>query len=337
MKIKKQAYNYDNYNFFDIICTFFIFFTMIILLLNPKKFANGTIDGIKLFFFSVLPGLLPFMILTKLLTEIGFVVKVCSKFNKFTYKIFGTSGLGLYAFFMSILSGYPIGAKIISDLYLKNLITDKEAQKMSVFCTTSGPVFVIGAVGTMMFGSYKIGLILYFSHIISSLFLGIINTLFSQKKNPVYYKNCNFIVSRQKNVVNICINDTINSLFIVCAYITIFYLLGEILSYIKVFDYMFIVSSPVLKIMKINSKYLLGIFYGILEVTRGVKTLSMFCDTSSIIIATGLISLSGISIIFQSLAFLKNAKIKMYKFVLSKIIHSILSMMLCFIFCIIFL
>ena len=186
-KIIKNSKNITNNPFFiDTFFTFVIFFIMIVIIINPAKYTSGTVEGIKLFFYSVLPGLFPFMLLTKILTELGIVQKLFSKFDKFTYTLFGTPGISLYTLFMSIISGYPIGAKIISDLYTKNIITEKEARKMSIFCTTSGPSFVIGTVGTIMFKSYKIGLIIYFSHILSSIVLGIIfNILQKNKQNCI--------------------------------------------------------------------------------------------------------------------------------------------------------
>lgn len=57
------------------IFTILIFATMIIIISSPKTYTDGTISGIKLFFYSVLPGLFPFMLLTKLLTELGFIYK----------------------------------------------------------------------------------------------------------------------------------------------------------------------------------------------------------------------------------------------------------------------
>ena len=42
---------------------------MLLIISNPKLFSNATISGLKLFYGSVLPGLFPFMFLTKLLTE----------------------------------------------------------------------------------------------------------------------------------------------------------------------------------------------------------------------------------------------------------------------------
>ncbi len=315
-----------------------IFAIMIIIISNPKRYTSVTIGGLKLFFFSVLPGLFPFMLLTKLLTEIGFVFKATQKLNTPAYILFGTKGISIYAFLMSILSGYPIGAKIISDLYVKNLITESDAKKMAVFCTTSGPIFVIGAVGAGMFGSFKIGVVLYLSHILSSTILGIIYGNIKKKKenkNDISTANPALPIKKD-NVFGECVLQTINSLFVVGAYITIFYLLGEILQSLGVFNLLIKTLSPLTQKLGMNNSLLSGVLYGILEVTRGAKELSVCISPLSICLCSGLLSFSGISIIMQSMVFLKQAKIKMHNFVLTKVIHSIFSMISCFIFCLLF-
>lgn len=319
----------DKINYFDLFGTIVVLAVMLLILNSPLKFTRGTTEGIKLFFTAVFPGLFPFMLLTKILTEMGVILKLSSKMDKISYKLFGTSGVSLYAFFMSIVSGYPIGAKIISDLYKKNLISEKEAKKMSVFCTTSGPIFVIGSVGTVMFGSIKIGIIIYASHILSALLLGIFCNLADRDKPKIIEKNCNFEVKKPKNLINLCVNETINSIFIVGAYITIFYLVGEILDYLKIIKLICSGLNYCLSRLGLSTENTLGVIYGILEVTRGAKTLSLIKTPASIALTSGIISLSGLSIIFQSMAFLSEAKIKTHKFILSKFVHFILSVLLC--------
>ena len=332
VKAKRKKIKHNSINYFDLVCTLIIFLVMFIILASPKRYANGTIEGIKLFFFSVFPGLFPFMLLTKLLTEMGVIVKICSKLDKFSYKLFGTNGLSIYAFIMSIVSGYSIGAKIISDLDKKNLIDESEAKKMSVFCTTSGPIFIIGTVGSVMLGNFKYGIILYVSHILSSLLLGIIYGKLHKKETNFTAEKRNFVHNKPKNIVGFCINETINSLFVVGAYITIFFLIGELLDSLYVFKFIQNLLSPVVKLIHLDEGYLPGILYGILEVTRGAKTLSSTVTPISLILITGIISFSGLSIIFQSMAFLKEAKIKTHKFILTKFVHSIFSMLLSFLF-----
>lgn len=333
-KIKNNIVNaYKiNENLIDIIFTCLTFFIMIMIILNPKKYTSGTIEGLKLFFYSVLPGLLPFMLLTKIITELNVVQKFFSKFDKITYFIFGTSGISLYVLFMSLLSGYPIGAKIIFDLYSKNIITEKDAKKMSVFCTTSGPIFVIGSVGTIMFNSYKIGLILYFSHILSSILLGIICHIFDKNKHNFSKNNNNLQFFKQKNIIEFAINETISSLFIVCAYITIFYLIGEILDTLNLFNLFASAINSILSKLNFETTNTKNVLYGILEVTRGLKNLSSSPTNATIILSSGILSFSGFSIIFQSMNFLKQARVKTIYFIFMKFIHSILSMLLCFLF-----
>lgn len=331
IEAKSFKKNYFNETFQDTIFTCLIFVIMIIIITNPKRYTAGTISGIKLFFFSVLPGLFPFMLLTKLLTELGMLFKMTKHLNKPARFLFGTPGVSLYAFFMSILSGYPIGAKIIDDLYQKKLITEADAKKMTIFCTTSGPIFVIGAVGTIMLKSFKIGIILYVSHILSCVLIAIFVNLFNRnRKQNQEVLGESIIISKKDNILGSCVIDSINSIFIVGAYITIFYLLTEIFESIKIFDAITFICSPLLKILKIDTSYFKGTLYGILEVTRGCKELSVSFNKLSISLCSALISFSGISIIMQSMVFLKNAKIKTRNFIFNKIAHSILSFIICY-------
>lgn len=327
--LKDFQTNKNNSFLFDAVFTLAIFGIMMIIISNPTTYTNGTIEGLRLFVFAVLPGLFPFMFLVKLLTEIGFIFQITSKLDKFSYKIFGTPGVSIYAFLMSIISGYPIGAKIIADLYQKRLITQKEAQKMSIFCTTSGPIFVIGTVGTIMFSSMTFGIVLYASHILSSTILAIVLNAFSKKqKEPHDHKIIS--IQKRKNLVSFCVNETINSLFIVGAYITLFFLISELLSQLHVFEFFTNLLTVILSKLNISTNYLNGVLYGIVEITRGAKVLSIFSTKTAVILTSGLISFSGISIIMQSLTFLKEAKIKARTFIIFKCVHAILSMILCY-------
>ena len=315
--------------FFSVI----IFAIMLIIISNPKRYTSGTIAGLKLFFTSVLPGLFPFMLLTKLLTELNFVLHLSQKLNKPANFLFHTSGLGFYTLIMSILSGYPIGAKIISELYTKGMISESEAKKMSVFCTTSGPIFVIGAIGVGMFCSMKIGIIIYLAHIISSIVLGIVYAYFH--KNSIQPLTLSPI-KKHDNIFGECVLQTINSLFVVGAYITIFYLISELLDGLKFFNALTYILSPIITFLNIDASTTKSILCGILEVTRGAKELSQKTNVFSICACTGILSFSGISIIMQSMVFLKQAKIKMHNFVLTKVMHSILSIIICYLLCLFF-
>lgn len=321
--------NFNKELVFDTFFTIIILLIMLIIIKNPKRYSEGTISGLTLFFTSVLPGLFPFMLLTKLLTELGIAFKVSNKLSKISQKVFNTPGVSLFAFFMSIMSGYPIGAKIISDLYQKGLISSSDAKKMSAFCTTSGPIFIIGSVGTIMFGNYKIGLILYFSHIISSVLLGIVYGHLTKSSKPVINEHM-VIKTKQNNIISHCINETINGLFVVGAYITIFFLLTELLENIGFMKILLTTINSILEKLNIETNLTTGMVYGLLEITRGAKILSATSSTASIILTSGLLSFSGLSIIFQSMSFLKIAQIKTHEFLFQKFMHMLLTIAICY-------
>ena len=170
---------------FSILILFFIFN----IVLNPSKYIAEGLNGLSAWTFSVLPSVLPFIFFTKALSALGQVEKVVRPFAPFSKKLFGTPPISFCTFLMAILSGYPVGSKMISDLYASGKITKVEATRMSTFCSTSGPMFIIGAVGVNMFKSAQIGYILFLSHVFSAFLNGIIFRRYGEERKVKSGKN----------------------------------------------------------------------------------------------------------------------------------------------------
>ena len=66
------------------------------------------------------------------------------------------------------------GAKVSKDLYNSGLCSKIEAERLIAFTNSSGPLFIIGAVGTGMFLDAKIGLLLFITHFFASITVGLI-------------------------------------------------------------------------------------------------------------------------------------------------------------------
>jgi len=188
-----------------------------------------------------------------------------------------------------------------------------------------------------MFKNYKIGLILYFSHILSSLFLGIIYNILS-KKQPSNNRpaNSQIEIIKKENLLSNCITQTINSIFVVGAYITIFYLLTELCENLNIINLLSNSLYFFVKFCNIDFQTCKNVVYGLIEVTRGCKAFALSSSNLSTILCCGIISFSGLSIIMQSMAFLKNTQIKMHQFIFTKLIHSLFSMIICALILIIF-
>ena len=135
-----------NDNLLKFMFSLLILFFIASIIISPAKYIAQGLNGISAWAFNVLPSVLPFMFFTKALSSLGQIEKLTRPFQRVTKALFNTPPISFYAFFMAILSGYPVGSKMIADLYIQGKISKDEAYRMSAFCSTSGPMFIIGAV-----------------------------------------------------------------------------------------------------------------------------------------------------------------------------------------------
>ena len=326
----------------DIILVLCILLLLIILLSSPVHYSNMFIEGLMLFATSVMPGLFPFMFLTRILTNISSIKRLSNKCNKFMQKCFKSPGIGAYTMLLSNISGYPIGAKIIGDLVTNQIVDDCEAKNMLTYSMTSGPIFMIGTVGAIMFRNTKVGIIIMISHLLSNIITGIILcNIKSSKTNRTPLLLNEPILNNSKHIeIDKILSDSmissVQSILIVGGFISIFYVFTGILFDLKVINIISIPISKLFEIIGINPQISRGIMSGIIEVTRGIKELSPFFSSYPKIVtslSSALISFSGLSIIFQSKAFLAHTKIKTRFLIFSKSVHAIICFITCLIIC----
>lgn len=304
---------------------------MILILIAPVTYSKSVINGLKLFFTAVLPGLLPFMFLCKLLTSIGVIDKLATPLNKPMHKLFGLNGSSFYAFIMSIISGYPIGSKMTADLYKQGKISDKELTNCTLLSSTSGPIFVIGSIGGIMLSSLKAGVIIYISNLLGVLLTSIVIHLFSKKQNNEVSNLQQYATIKQPFSLYSLAKDTVINLLIVGFYIALFSLFIDLLTNLKIIKFFSNLLGNILSATPINPSFSLGIMSGIIEMTNGCKILSITLSPQNISLICFLISFSGLSIIMQSLSFLSSTPIKAHKFILGKLLQAIISFIICLI------
>ncbi len=259
-----------------------------LIILSPEICKNGAFKGILLSGRVIIPSLFPF--------------SVCSVFIMKSINIKTVKTKKLLIFLFSSIGGYPIGAKLLNEAVKEKSISAKSGGKMLNFCLNAGPAFIIAAVGSGILGSKKLGYILFISHLLSSFIISVFlrekNTsksktkLNSQKKENVID---NFIISVY-DAANVCLN--------ICSFVILFSVIG---SY---FDY-----------FSKNSAFLKTISY-FLEVTTAVS------KTQNIYIISFLLGFAGICVWCQVLSAGKDLKINFFLFILCRIIHGFLSVII---------
>ncbi len=292
------------------ITTFFVLILIILIVINPAKYISSALNGLTAFATKVLPCTLPFMILTKLVIEQGDIEKFCKFLRKPFNLLYKTSENAGYVYFMSILSGYPVGAKMISDLYDRGKITTDEACRMCSFCSNSGPMFIIGTVGALLLNNIVLGFILFLSHIISALLNGLIyrNVKFENSRNFSCENNMKNS-TREPLTFGDIISDSVEAVLNVGTVICLFFIIIDAL-------------QPIFLLLPNQT---LPLYEGVVELTRGcidASTLPIFLGT---IICSFVISFGGISTILQSSVMLKKLKIPIWLFSVQKFTHGLIS------------
>lgn len=120
------------------------------LLLEPQLAVAGASAGLLLWYQTVLPTLLPAMILSDLLLRIQADIYLTRWLHRPLEKLFCCSRDGAYAVLIGLLTGYPMGVKTAQSLYDSGRISSSEAIHLMHFCNQPSPMFLIGYVSLRM-------------------------------------------------------------------------------------------------------------------------------------------------------------------------------------------
>lgn len=275
---------------------FLSFLLLILILINPEICKNGAATGLIISGNIIIPSIFPFSVFVLLLLKTGLLSKL--KFlNKPCLKLFGLSSNEFSVFLLSLIGGYPLGAKLLNEAVLHKKIEKATASIMLNYCVNAGPAFIILVVGSGILHSKKLGLILFFSHISASFILAsLLKKRIKPQESTPQKTNLNIM---DNFVLSVC--ESASATISICSFVVIF---SVILSYINFYS----IKFPILK----NLSYLL-------EVTNAVT------KSRNILLISFVLGFSGFCIWFQAFSQVKSFKINYTLFVFFRIVHAFLS------------
>lgn len=332
--------------FNKIIIAFFIVFFNVLIIFFPQNIVTAAREGLILWLNSVLPALLPFIFITNLLMGLGIINLLGTILGSVMNKLFNVSGVGGLAMAVGFTSGYPIGAKVVSDLRLQNKISKTQAERLLSFCNNSGPLFILGTVGITMFQNPLIGKFILIIHYISAIVTGILFKYYKydENKNKIK-KNYNKINLNYKESLKAAIktqnygSNSFSKLFtdsIVGSVQTILTIGGFIIIFNVLLELIDILLLPILiatflstLLLQVNiiidEEIIRGVFYGIIEITNGTSYLSNNNNIFSVLATVFVISFGGLSIHSQSISFISKTDINIKIYLFGKFLHGLIS------------
>lgn len=117
--------------------------TLILLLTVPELTLEYAKKGLAIWYQSMVPALLPMMILTSCMIKLNITDMFASILHPITQKLYHLSKNGTYALLVGFLCGFPMGAKVICELYTQKKISKNEANALLPICNNIGPIFML--------------------------------------------------------------------------------------------------------------------------------------------------------------------------------------------------
>ena len=326
----------------NFISLLFLLFTLSILIFSNSN-LSAVKSGINLWATSVVPSLFPFFVATELLMHTNIVYHIGNILNRFMKPLFNIRGEGAFAFIMGIISGYPIGAKIATNFRKENICTKEECERLLSFTNNSGPLFIIGSVGILLYRNTMIGILLFITHLLASLSVGIIfrfwkkakdcdshpstSKTYANTKTPASFSNLGEILSES-------IVSSIKSILVIGGFVVIFSSIISILKSSGITHMIEITATPFFNFIHISPSFIEPIFTGFFEITNGISSISnIACKKISIniLITAFLLGFGGISVMLQVLSITSKSDLSIKPYIYGKLLHGIIAVLYTFI------
>lgn len=321
-----------------------VLFTICLVVFSSSN-LTATKNGLTLWATCVVPSLFPFFVITNLLSRTKVVNIIGKLLDKFMRPLFNVPGIGGFAFVMGLISGYPVGAKIVADFREKGLVTQGEGERLLAFTNNSGPLFILSSVGIALFGDTKTGLLLLATHILACITVGIILARFSKRKkfknsydtikNKFERKNnsqsCNSENITFKNlgeVLTTSINNSISTILMIGGFVVIFSVIISILNQTNILDKLSTLLYPILNFLNIDLEFAKPLLSGILELTNGVNLVANIPTkliSQNIILSAFLLGFGGFSVLLQVYSIVSKTDLSMKKYLVGKFLQGIIS------------
>lgn len=254
----------------------------------------------------LIPSLFPFFVLSGLLQRLGFPDLAGRRLAYIARKLFGVSGAGATALLLGLTGGYPLGAAYLAELEEQGRISSREAERLLGFCNNSGPAFLVGAIGAGVFGSSRLGLLLYGSHALAAVFSGILlrgrgsaaQDLPLSPKSPLPFSKA----------LAESVRASVPAVLNVCGFAVVFSVFTGVLDARGVIDAAagFLSSS-----VGMAPQAARALLTGFLELGSGVAALRGLPATpGNLALAAGLVGWGGLSVHFQTQAVLADSDAK---------------------------
>jgi len=298
------------------------------IILEPNICIKYTLSGAKLFFNAIFPSLFPFLVIINIIINYDGIHIYSKLLGNIICKPLKLPKECNFPLLVSILCGYPLGARYTCDLYEKNIIDLNTCERLLNIASNASPLFIIGSVGASMMLSNKIGYLLLLSNTLSCMFMGFI---LPSKYFSIKLKNRSSNFSKGKStatnigmVLKSSIEDAMKNSLNIGGFIVVFSVITGMIKDNVMFN---IVLNKLSLIIGSSGDFIEGLLLGMLEMTNGCYLISSSNSNLyvKLPVLSFLIAFSGLSIISQVYSYTYKYDVSIKKYIARKFVQAIIS------------
>lgn len=277
---------------------FFLF-----LLLFPSQTLEASKHGLILWLDTLLPTLLPFLIISQVILKTPLIEEIQKVFAPFFRRFFHCSESGTFCLLCGFLCGYPVGARLITLQIQEQRLTAEEGQYLLGFCSNVSPMFCISYGILYAIGSTTV-LPYLFCIYGSAVFFGLCTRPKRIPKVSIHSKKQTSAAENFVQLIDVCIIDSFMIMIRLCGYLILFS----------------IFCAAILQILPERFLFMEPVICGFLEITGGLSKLAVlphgiFRSAAGVAI----LSFGGLCCIFQTNSVICQSGLSLKKYLLQKL------------------
>ncbi len=320
----------------------FCLFTLCLVLFSRTNLSAAK-NGLILWATAVVPSLFPFFVATEMLSYTNVISYLGKWLTPIMRPLFGVPGEAAFAFIMGLISGYPVGAKIVSNFIEQGVCNKEEAEGMLAFTNNSGPLFIIGTVGITLFGNTTIGILLLVTHILACVSVGIILNFCTHRKRknefkPSYSSASSHPIKKQNTttpsfsslgeILGSSIKNATSTILLIGGFVVLFSVVISILNQSHLLDTISHIFEPIFSLLHTPSEFCKPLLSGIVELTNGVSLIAGIPTKNlsiSIIFSAFLLGFGGFSVLLQVFSIVSKSGLSIKKYACGKLLQGLLA------------
>ncbi len=276
------------------------------ILSNSASMAEGIRQGIEISLNTLIPSMFIFLAVANFISDSPLGSQASRPFQRLAHKIFRLDPAAFTLFLLSLIGGYPIGAKLIASKIKKGQMNVRDGQRMLSFCTNCSPAFLLSGVSLGLWGSVVPGAVIYFSQVLAAVILA----AGSAVRSPLVQIREDESREREElsSLFVRSVNSAAKSMGIICIFVVFFCGFFPFLDRLPLPDWAALIGK------------------GLLEVTSGCQMIRGMTFVQSVYLVCLFTAFGGVCVHLQLTALLYKTNIKMGPFLLTRMIYTVLSL-----------